>query len=415
LSEHVIGLLLGTEDDWPTAFEAIVAALPEVEYGGERHVFRTERILNEPFDLRQGSRYEVVIDRLGWWYDLAREWIKKCALMDEVYLLNNPFTFQAMEKHSAYCAMIRLGLKVPETWMVPHKLPAPMFRREYMAPKLEHMAARYNVPFDLEEVAERVGYPLYMKPYDGGQWVGVTRIADAAELHSVYDTSGERLMHLQASVEGFDVFVRTLSIGAESMVMHFEPDAPMHERYVVDHDFLTPETGREVVTISRLVNAFFRWEFNSCETLVRGTGVYPIDYANASPDVALTSLHYYFPWAIETLVKWCLFCVVSGRRMAIDLEQRRYFEIGDREDLSYEDKLRAYRELVDDFFEVPAYEEFCATALPALRELVTEYFAGPEFDRLLVESVRAVFPAHEHDAMVGRHRSLVGKWVREQE
>ena len=154
--------------------------------------------------------------------------------------------------------------------MVPHKLPAPMFRREYMAPKLEHMAARYNVAFDLEEVAERVGYPLYMKPYDGGQWVGVARIADASELHSVYDASGERLMHLQASVEGFDVFVRTLSIGAESMVMHFEPDAPMHERYVVDHDFLSPETGWEVVTISRLVNAFFRWEFNSCETLVRG-------------------------------------------------------------------------------------------------------------------------------------------------
>ena len=73
-----------------------------------------------------------------------------------------------------------------------------------------------------------------MKPFDGGQWVGVTRIADAAELHAQYDASGERLMHLQASVEGFDVFVRSLSIGAETMVMHFEPDAPMHVRYQVD-------------------------------------------------------------------------------------------------------------------------------------------------------------------------------------
>ena len=52
--------------------------------------------------------------------------------MDDVYLLNNPFTFQAMEKHSAYCAMIRLGLKVPETWMVPHKVPTTVPRREYM-------------------------------------------------------------------------------------------------------------------------------------------------------------------------------------------------------------------------------------------------------------------------------------------
>jgi hypothetical protein len=414
LPEHLIGLLLGTEDDWPRAFEAIVERLPPIEYGGERHVFRTERIMNEPFDLRASPRYTLVIDRLGWWYDLAREWIKKCALMDDVYLLNNPFTFQAMEKHTAYCAMIRLGLKVPPTWMVPHKLPAPMHRREYMQPKLEHMASRYNLAFDLDEVAGQIGYPLYMKPFDGGQWVGVTRIADSKELHQQYDDSGERLMHLQASVEGFEVFARSLSIGAETTVMSFQPDAPMHERYDVAHDFLSPEIGWEVVTISRLVNAFFRWEFNSCENLVRGTGVHPIDYANASPDVALTSLHYYFPWAMEALVKWCVFCVVTGRRMAIDQDQRGYFDIGDRHDLSYEDKLREYRTLADDYFQVDAYEEFCSSTLPSMRELVVDYVGGSQFDELLVDIVRSTFPTHEHEQMIERHRALLGTWVKEQ-
>jgi hypothetical protein len=413
--EHLIGLLLGTEDDWPRAFEALVERLPVVEHGGERHVFRTERITNEAFDLRATPRYELVIDRLGWWYDLAREWIKKCALMNDVYLLNNPFTFQAMEKHSAYCAMIRLGLKVPETWMVPHKLPAPMHRREYMAVKLEHMAARYNRPFDLDEIGSEIGYPLYMKPFDGGQWVGVTRIADAAALHAQYDASGERLMHLQASVEGFDVFARSLSIGAETTVMRFDPDAAMHERYRVEHDFLAAGRGREVVTISRLVNAFFRWEFNSCENLVRGDEVYPIDYANASPDVALTSLHYYFPWAMGALVKWCVFCVVTGRRMAIDQDKRRYFDVGDRDDLSYEQKLEEYRRLADDYFQVEAYEDFCATSLPSIRELVVGYFGSPEFDDLLVGVVRSVFPGHEEESMVARHRGLVGAWLRDQE
>jgi hypothetical protein len=415
LPEHLIGLLLGAEDDWPRAFESLVARLPVVEHGGERHVFRTERITNEPFDLRAEPRYELVIDRLGWWYDLAREWIKKCALMNDVYLLNNPFTFQAMEKHSAYCAMIRLGLKVPETWMVPQKLPAPMHRREYMAQKLEHMAARYNRPFDLDEIGAAIGYPLYMKPFDGGQWVGVTRIADAAALHGQYDVSGERLMHLQASVEGFDVFARSLSIGAETTVMRFDPDAPMHERYRVEHDFLAADVGREVVTISRLVNAFFRWEFNSCENLVRGDEVYPIDYANACPDVALTSLHYYFPWAIEALVKWCVFCIVTGRRMEIDQDKRRYFDVGDRDDLSYEQKLEQYRRLADEYFEVEAYEDFCAAALPSIRELVVDYFGSPEFDDLLVDVVCSVFPAHEEEPMVARHRGLVAAWLSDQE
>jgi hypothetical protein len=414
LPEHLIGLLLGTEDDWPRAFEALVERLPAVEHDGERHLFRTERIFNEPFDLRAKPRYDLVIDRLGWWYDLAREWIKKCALMNDVYLLNNPFTFQAMEKHSAYCAMMRLGLKVPETWMVPHKLPAPMHRREYMAPKLEHMAARYNRPFDLGDVGAEVGYPLYMKPFDGGQWVGVTRIDDSAALNAQYDASGERLMHLQASVEGFEVFARSLSIGAETTVMKFDPDAPMHERYRVEHDFLAAGVGREVVTISRLVNAFFRWEFNSCENLVRGDQVHPIDYANASPDVALTSLHYYFPWAMEALVKWCVYCVVTGRRMAIDQDKRRYFDVGDRDDLTYEQKLEEYRALADEYFEVDAYEGFCEAALPWIHELVVDYFGSQELDDLLVDVVRSVFPAHEEEAMVARHRGLVGAWLRDQ-
>ena len=91
--------------------------------------------------------------------------------MDDVYLLNSPFTFQSMEKHAAYCAMIRCGLKVPRTVLVPFKHPPDNARWAYTA-------ARYNRPFDLDEIAERVGYPLFMKPYDGGQWVGVTRIGD---------------------------------------------------------------------------------------------------------------------------------------------------------------------------------------------------------------------------------------------
>jgi hypothetical protein len=414
MPEHLIGLLLGTEEDWPQAFETLVARVPPVHYLGETHTFRTERIVNEPFNLRTKPRYELVIERLAWWYDLAREWVKKCALMDDVYLLNNPFTFQAMEKHSAYCAMMRLGIKVPETWMVPHKVPTPLPRREYMKEKFPDMASKYNVAFDLSEVARRIGYPLYMKPYDGGQWVGVTRIRDDRELHAVYDASGERLMHLQASVEGFDTFVRSLSIGAETMVMDFDPGAPMHERYRVNHGFLTPTVGREVVTISRLVNAFFRWEFNSCEALVLGEAVHPIDYANASPDVALTSLHYYFPWAMEALVKWCAFCVVTGRRMQIDMDKRRYFEVGDRGDLSYEQKLDEYRRLADEYFQVEQYEQFCGEHLPRMRELVVEYVESPELDRLLVEIVTGVFPSHEHEQMIARHRGLIGAWASDQ-
>jgi hypothetical protein len=404
-TRHLIGLLLGTEEDWPQAFEQILRRLGPVSGpGGTRHVLECERITIEPFNLRDRPRYDLVVDRLAYWYYHPREWLKKAALLDNVYLLNSPFTFQSMEKHAAYCAMIRLGLKVPETVLVPFKNPVDNARYAYTA-------AQYNQPFDLDAIAERIGYPLFMKPYDGGAWRGVSKIRNPAELHAAYDQSGEMLMHLQKAIEGYDVFARSLSIGAETMVMLFRPEQPMHLRYAVEHSFLSPESGAEVVTIGRLVNAFFRWEFNSCETLVAGTEVYPIDYANACPDVALTSLHYYFPWAMKALVKWCVFALVTGREPTLDLATDRFFEIADEPGAAYADKLSAYGRLADDYFGTERYHDFCATSLSHVDELVLDWAAGPDFDALLVRTVRSVYPPAEHDQFIAHLRGLVGMWV----
>jgi hypothetical protein len=406
-TRYLIGLLLGTEDDWPVAFDEILRRLGPVEGpDGSSHAFDTERITIEPFSLRDRPRYHLVIDRLAYWYYHPREWLKKMAMMDGVYLLNSPFTFQSMEKHAAYCAMMRLGLKVPETVLVPYKNPVDNSRYAYTA-------ARYNEPFDLDAIAERIGYPLFMKPYDGGAWRGVSRINNAAELHAAYDASGEMLMHLQKAVD-YDVFARSLSIGAETIVMRFQPDQPMHARYAVDHSFLAPDVGAEVVTIGRLVNAFFRWEFNSCETLVSGSEVYPIDYANACPDVALTSLHYYFPWAMKALVKWCVFALVTGRPAQLDLETDRFFRVGDSPGLSYAEKLDVYRDLANAYFDSARYHEFWAPLQARLDEVVLDWVAGPDFDQLLVRTVQSVYPAHEQDQFIAHLRGLLSLWVGEE-
>jgi hypothetical protein len=406
-ARHLIGLLLATEDDWPTAFESVLARLGPIRYQGETHEFSTERVKNEPFDLRYVPRYALVIDRLSYWYDVPREWLKKIALMDEVYLLNNPFTFQAMEKHSAYCAMIRLGLKVPETWLIPTKVGP---EDERYAP----MSERYRPPFQLDEVAKRVGYPLFMKPFDGGGWVGVTRIKDADDLHRSYEESGTRLMHLQASIEDYDVFTRTLSIGPQAMVMRFDPGRPYYGRYLPDRGFAPPQLEWELETVSLLVNAFFRWEFNSCEVIVKDGQAYPIDYANASPDLALRSLNYFFPWAIKALVAWCVFCCLTKRRMRINQATRDFFEIGDRDDLSYEEKLQRYRALADAYFRTEEFVEFEGATLADLEELVVDYVESDEFDELRVRVIRAEEPEELQDEMIERSRSLVAAWTADQ-
>jgi hypothetical protein len=147
--------------------------------------------------------------------------------------------------------------------------------------------------------------------------------------------------------------------------------------------------------------------------LVRDGVVYPIDYANACPDVAVTSLHYYFPWAMAALLRWSVYCVVTGRRLRLDMDSARYFEIADRADLSYHEKLAAYRELADDYFDADRYAEFCATKLGHVDEMVRDWVASPDFDALLVDTVRATYPADEQDRFVAHFRGLVSVWLAE--
>ena len=406
---HLIGLLLGAEEDWPRAFEALVRRLGVVrDPAGQEHTFTTERVTIEPFDLRDKPRQDLVIDRLAHWYYHPREWLKKVALMDDVYLLNSPFTFQAMEKHSAYCALMRLGMHVPETVLVPYKNPIDNARWAYTS-------ARYNKPFDLDAIAEAIGYPLFMKPFDGGAWRGVSMIRDRADLHRAYDDSGEMLMHLQKAVDGFDVFARALTIGPETMVMKFQPDEPMHHRYAVAHDFLSPSVGAEARTIAQTVNAFFRWEFNSCEMLVRDGVVHPIDYANACPDVAVTSLHYYFPWAMKALLKWSAFCLATGRRARTQVDVDPWFAVADDPLLGYEAKLVEYQRLADEHFDTVRYQEFCATSLPDVDEMVLEWVQSPDFDLLLEGTVRSTYPTHEQEQFLAHFRGLIGMWVKDED
>ena len=404
---HQIGLLLGAEEDWPRAFEAVLGMVGPITIDGVTHTLAAERLTIEPFDLTDPVRTPLVIDRLAHWYYHPREWLKKAAMVNGTYLLNSPFTFQSMEKHSAYCAMLRLGLKVPKTVLVPYKNPVDNVRWAYTS-------AKYNQPFDLEALAADLGYPLYMKPFDGGGWRGVSRINNADDLRKAYDASGEMLMHLQATVD-YDVFARALSIGPETMVMDFRPEQPMHNRYQVSHGFLSASAGHETAAISRIVNAFFAWEFNSAEMLVAGDEVYPIDYANACPDVAITSLHYYFPWAIKALVRWSVYCLVTGRKGTIDLHTERFFEIADDPSLPYEAKLEEYLEIADDYFETDKYWAFCAAHLGHLDAAVLDWVRSDAFDRLIVDTVRATYPPHEHDRFLGHVRGLTKAWADEQD
>ncbi|HEU5107025.1 MAG TPA: hypothetical protein VFT95_00470, partial [Micromonosporaceae bacterium] len=119
------------------------------------------------------------------------------------------------------------------------------------------------------------------------------------------------------------------------------------------------------------------------------------------------------PWAMTALLRWTAFCAVTGRRPRLDMDSARYFAIADRDDLSYEEKLAGYRALADEYFDAERYADFCATQLSHVDAMVLDWVASPDFDALLVDTVRATYPAHEHDRFLAHFRGLVGAWVRD--
>ena len=401
-----IGLSLGADICWPICYEALFNRLDlAIPVDGVTQRFNVERVAIEPFSLSQPVNYDVVIDRLTHWYHTSREWIKKAILTDDLYVYNNPWSLQSMEKHTSYCAMMRLGLPVPETWVIPPKA--------YVeSPDLKRTLSQYAKLFDLDEIADKIGYPMFMKPYDGGAWVGVTAIRDSETLHKAYNESGTRLMHLQKGVIPHDAFVRCVGLGPQWRFVNYDPSAPLHDRYRMETGFLSADDEAKLSSMAMIINAFFGWDFNSCEGL-RSNGEWQlIDFANACPDSQVTSLHFHFPWLIKANIRWSVYCAATDRSMHANLNWQDYFRIADS-DRSFDEKLDAYTALALDYFEKERFDAFCEEHLGHMDEVANEFFGTDVVRDAIRQKVSALYPEHEIDEFTELFWDRIQEWRRQ--
>lgn len=402
-----IGLSLGADICWPICYEALLKKLElSISVDGNTQRFVVERMGIEPFDLRQPVKYDVVIDRLTHWYHTSREWIKKAILTDDLYVFNNPWSLQSMEKHTTYCAMMRLGFPIPETWMVPPK--------NYIeSPDLQPTLRSYAKLFNLADIGDRIGYPLFMKPYDGGAWVGVTAIHDRESLHAAYNQSGTRVMHLQEAVDPHDMFVRCVGLGPQWRFVNYDPAAPLHDRYQMDSDFLSANDEATLSKMTMVINAFFGWDFNSCEALRSNSVWRPIDFANGCPDSQVTSLHYHFPWLIKANLRWSIFCAATDRSMHANLNWGQYFRIAAK-DISFDEKLDAYAKIALDYFDYDRFNEFCEQHLAHLDEVAIEFFGSDVLRDAIHQKVEALYPEHEIEEFTELFWTRIQTWREQQ-
>jgi hypothetical protein len=403
MATRKIGLSLGADICWPICYENLMKRLDlAIPVEGETVRFEVERVRIEPFSLRQACRYDLVIDRLTHWYYPSREWIKKSVVMDDLYVFNNPWTLQSMEKHTTYAAMMRLGMPVPDTWLIPPKSYEP-------APDLDRTLRSYANLFDVGRIGDALGYPLFMKPYDGGAWVGVSKIDSADALRAAYEQSGRKVMHLQAGVLPHDCFIRCIGLGPQLRPVNYDPGAALHDRYRLDDPGLSGEDLRLLADMTLTINSFFGWDFNSCEALRRGGEWYPIDFANACPDSQVTSLHYHFPWLIKANIRWSVFCAAVRKPMRMMPDWTPFLAVAD-EDLPFEEKLGKYAKIAHERFMTAQFEEFCATHLAHLDELAWEFFGSDMARDAVRQKVEALFPSHEVEEFTELFWERIQRW-----
>ena len=218
-------------------------------------------------------------------------------------------------------------------------------------------------------------------------------------------------MHLQEAVQPFDRFVRCIGLGPQTHSCSYDPTAPLHDRYTMETELRRrPRKRSSCATSTLTINAFFGWDFNSCEALRKDGVWYPIDFANPCPDSQVTSLHYHFPWLVKANIRWSVFCAATKRPMRKNARLGAVLRDRRARTCRTARSSRAYAAIADERFETERFEEFCAKHLAHLDEVAWEFFGTPEAKDAVRKKVAALFPAHEVEQFTELFWSRIQDW-----
>ena len=135
-------------------------------------------------------------------------------------------------------------------------------------------------PLNWEEIFEYVGFPAFLKPYSGGGWKHVYKVHSPEEFFHHYNQTGDLCMTLQHGVE-FKEYFRCYVVGQEKVhIMHYDPKAPHHERYVKNPAPADPKLLDRVVKDSQTLCRALGYDLNTVEFAVEDGVPYAIDFLN---------------------------------------------------------------------------------------------------------------------------------------
>jgi hypothetical protein len=239
------------------------------------------------------NRYRVIVDRISHDIPFYRAYLKNAALTGTA-IINNPFWWSADDKFFNYALAERLGVAIPPTVLLPHKHHPPG--------TTERSMRNLQYPIDWERVFDYVGFPAFLKPFDGGGWKDVYKVNSPQELFAAYDNTGDKCMTLQRAVN-FREYFRCYVVGQDEVrIMPYDPRAPFHDRYIrtppAYDAALLARVERDAVVLCNALG----YDLNTVEFAVEGGVPYAIDFMNPAPDADVHSVgEANFAWIVEAM------------------------------------------------------------------------------------------------------------------
>jgi hypothetical protein len=288
MMQMTIGLLCGREFSFPPAF------IDRVNTLGRAHGITAEMAQLGGTRMLEPPRYAVIVDRISHEIEHYRAYLKHAALQG-THVINNPFWWTADDKFFNYSVAARLGVAIPKTVLLPQKGYSPEF--DLTSESLRNL----EYPLDWEGLLDYVGRPAILKPYSGGGWRHVYKVADVQELLAAYERTSPYCMTLQEFID-FDQYVRCFTFG-KTDIMPVAYD-PRERRYLVEHQYLTSELGARVVRDAQTINLALGYEMNTIEFAMRDGVPYAIDFLNPAPDFERDRITaFYFAIVVERMAR----------------------------------------------------------------------------------------------------------------
>lgn len=285
-----IGILFGQERSFP---EALIQKINERNIPGiSAEPVRIDKVIQG-----EDSGYAVIIDRISQDIPFYRAFLKNAALCGTA-VINNPFWWSADEKFFNNCLATKIEVPVPKTVILPS--------RELPTDTSELSFSNLAFPLDWEGIFNYVGFPAYMKPFAGGGWKNVYRLANQEEFFEKHSETQQLVMLLQEEIV-FEEYYRCYCIGGKYVrIMPYEPRNPHHLRYVADFS-PSQERLEQMKGIVLRINQYLGYDFNTVELALRNGVPYAIDFCNPAPDADVKSVgKENFEWVVETAASFAI-------------------------------------------------------------------------------------------------------------